>query len=76
MPAGRPLPRCLPGLCPLIGFDSRKLAVYRVELALQLFLLTENLLALGAEPIPFSGDILGKIAVLKIAAVITNPVLK
>jgi hypothetical protein len=70
LPSSRYLPRCLAGLCRLVGLDGSKLTVYRIELALQLFLLIENLLALGAEPIPLSGNILGKVAVAEIAMVI------
>src|SRR3954463_7112541 len=70
LPACRRLPRCLAGLRRLISLDSRVFTVYCIELALQLLLLTENLLALDAEPIPLSGNILGKIALLKVTGVI------
>jgi hypothetical protein len=53
-----------------MGLDGGKLAVYRVELALKLLLLTEDLLALGAEPVSLSENIIGKAAVAEIAMVI------
>src|SRR4051812_21866704 len=67
LPAARCLSRCFAGLRRLIGIGSGKLTVYRVEPALQLSLLIENLLALGTKPVSFSGNKLGKVAASEVA---------
>ena len=70
LPTGRRLPCVLAGFRSLIGFNGGKLAIYRVEFALQLFLLAEDLLALRAEPVPLSRNKLGKAMVCDVAFII------
>ena len=64
------LPRCLTDLCRLIGLKSRELAIYCIEPALQLFLPIEDLLALGAEPVPLSSNVFGEVAVSEAATLV------
>jgi hypothetical protein len=49
------------GLCCFVGFDGGELAIDRVELPLELFLLVEDLLTLGAEPFALAGHEVGKV---------------
>src|SRR4051795_8627832 len=70
LPVGPCALRCLARLRRVIGLDSGKLSVYRVELTLKLFLLIEDLLALCTEPVPLSCNILGKVAAAEIAVAI------
>ena len=60
----------LAGFRRFIGLDSGKLAIYRVEFALQFFLPAEDLLALRAEPVSLSCNKLGKAAVRDVAFII------